>query len=355
MSDAKPMPFVFIWRAHLAMSDLSAPAKNVADKLSLFMSPEGKHAFPAVWKLVHLAGLSDSTVRRALKQLRDNQWIKPTSRNKGGRQISTTYDAILPAHVTDNGLNPLHDEGYWEKRYEDSQQRETNREKRLRRKNPVTQTGYNAPAERDVARDVAAIPCQTRPETLSETTLNPVTLTPRRFPEVSKNVPVARFSSKASICGETEENLFDEVVIQLANRRLRRALCSNKLVKPDNPESRLRWEAETRDNIISQEGDDLRTLIAQNPVINDATELCDIYEGPDGGNEYLTAVLTKLALEEHVSGPLSYADVARVIQAMLRRHSFREVEDAILSDCVDDWTVSGFESAIAAFKWAKAL
>jgi hypothetical protein len=113
-----PLPFVFLWRCHVAMDDrLNANAKNVADKLSLFMSPDGTHAFPAVWKLAWLTGLCERSVRRALKQLRDEKWIRPTSPGTGGACRSTRYDAQFPGDIPEDGINPLHDADVWGARY----------------------------------------------------------------------------------------------------------------------------------------------------------------------------------------------------------------------------------------------
>ena len=70
------------------------------------MSADGTAAFPAVWKLVRLTGLAERTIRQALSELRGDpvkkggprrdRWLKGTARNKGGRQVSSTYDAVSP-------------------------------------------------------------------------------------------------------------------------------------------------------------------------------------------------------------------------------------------------------------------
>lgn len=56
-------------------------------------------ARPGVDRLVVLLGMSESTVRKALSDLRNTGWIKPTSGERGGAHYATTYQLQVPADV----------------------------------------------------------------------------------------------------------------------------------------------------------------------------------------------------------------------------------------------------------------
>jgi hypothetical protein len=130
--DEKQVAFKLIWLDHVMMSELSSSAKLVVHTLARFMSADGTEAFPAVSKIVRLSGLGEKTARRALDELRGKRWLRVTERTRQGRQLSNSYDALLPPSIANDGTSPLHDAEKWEVHY--AQQQEKNRRRKRRQR-----------------------------------------------------------------------------------------------------------------------------------------------------------------------------------------------------------------------------
>ncbi len=91
-------PFVVLWRIAVHKSHLPKRAKLVAYTVSMFMDSDGKGAHPSEETLAERAGVSRSTVARAIVDLRRG-WLdvgkKRVRRGPGG--CVNTYAAVLPA------------------------------------------------------------------------------------------------------------------------------------------------------------------------------------------------------------------------------------------------------------------
>jgi len=112
---------LFGWRSALCDSDLPPTTRHVALTLSLHMNERGGSAFPAIATLARETGLSESTVREHLHQLRDTGWLSAGERGrpglyhgtadhsaeaKGGRHRTIFYTAAVPPTFRGTDENP---------------------------------------------------------------------------------------------------------------------------------------------------------------------------------------------------------------------------------------------------------
>jgi DNA-binding transcriptional MocR family regulator len=112
---------LFSWRGAISDSDLPPTTRHVALALSLHMNERGGSAFPAVATLARETGLSESTVREHLHQLRDSGWLSAGERGRpglyhgtpdhkgeshGGRHRTVFYSATIPPDFQGSEINP---------------------------------------------------------------------------------------------------------------------------------------------------------------------------------------------------------------------------------------------------------
>ncbi len=103
---------LFTWRSAICDSELEPGARLLAQTLACHMSVRGDSCFPSINTLSAETGMSDRSVQRYIRRLRQTGWLTVTY--GGGRGRSNRYKAsvpkgchpvtLYPERVTDDAL-----------------------------------------------------------------------------------------------------------------------------------------------------------------------------------------------------------------------------------------------------------
>lgn len=90
-TDPPDIPKLALATHNINHSTLSAKAKDVARTMLEWLNPHTGACCPAMENIVAGCGRSESTVRRALRELKTTQWLDYTADLSGGRGNTSTY------------------------------------------------------------------------------------------------------------------------------------------------------------------------------------------------------------------------------------------------------------------------
>lgn len=78
-------------------SGLTPTTQHIALVLSTYSDHDGTNAYPPVKTLIEASGRSQSTVTRALRELREKGWIRQESRGSGFANKASVYRLTIPS------------------------------------------------------------------------------------------------------------------------------------------------------------------------------------------------------------------------------------------------------------------
>ena len=97
MTDIKPLDYL---RAIRDARDLTSSERLVAVMVMSHAGPTGRKSHPGIPLLMFETGLSDKTIRRALKSLEAKKWLVLTYSGHGGDQAKANeYDLNIPSRI----------------------------------------------------------------------------------------------------------------------------------------------------------------------------------------------------------------------------------------------------------------
>lgn len=90
-----PWQTALVKRSHA--EGLSPSVQHIALVLSTYSNRDGTNAYPPIKTLVEVTGRSQSTVTRALRDLREKGWVRQESKGSGFGGRASVYRLTIPS------------------------------------------------------------------------------------------------------------------------------------------------------------------------------------------------------------------------------------------------------------------